>query len=329
MRSPHFARLALIALLAACQSTQDKVEEQKLEMHREFAKAYFDQGQYQQAEAQVDLALELDSDDATLKLMKAWIVLRRGTPDAVLEAEQRFRALRSSSDYRVQLGLAEALERKGVMYSESAEAVARGERPTAALDRGARAVEMRVIASDSWNEAVALYEQTLKAKSGEIQALNGLQRTHALRGDWEASLSWADKLLEQSTGEIAFWKTQLERAGISADEEANLRNLLGASTKLLVETHLQASTLLHQLGRGEEALAHLDHVAALDPDNVQIYGRRAVLLHKLGRFEQARMDVQQFLRLSTASIEHPDMQRALDLLAQCDAELAKTAQQTH
>lgn len=325
MRLPHIARLGLIVLLTACQSTDSAAEEQKLEMHREFAKAYFDQGQYQQAEAQVDLALELDASDATLKLMKAWIVLRRGTPAAVLEAEKRFRELRSSSDYRVHLGLAEALERKGVMYSESAAAVASGDRATNAPDRGARAVQMRVIASDSWNESAALYEKTLRAKSGEIQALNGLQRTHALLGDWEASLRWAGKLLEQSTGEIAFWKTQLDRAGISADEEANLRDLLSASTKLLVETHMQASTLLYQLGRGEEALGHLDQVAALDPDNVQIYGRRAVLLHQLGRFEQARMDVQQFLRLSTGSIEHPDMQRALDLLAQCDAELAKSA----
>jgi tetratricopeptide (TPR) repeat protein len=238
-----------------------------------------------------------------------------------LAAESQFRELIGDKDYRAMLGLAEALEREGVMYSESADAVQRGERPTTAPDRVARASEMRETARANWREAVEFYDRTLERKPGEIQAINGLQRVWALLGDYEQSLTWSKTLLEQSSSEIAFWRTQLERVGITADEEASLRRLLGASSKLLVETHLQASTLLFQLGRPEEALSHLDQVVAVEPDNVQAYGRRALLLHRLGRPKEARADIQEFMRLSTLSIDHPDMQRAIELLGKCEQEL--------
>jgi tetratricopeptide (TPR) repeat protein len=323
MRSTRFLAAGVLLALVAC-SSLDKNEEQRLAMHREFANAYFDKGQYQNAEAQVDLGLELAPSDDKLLLMKAWICLRRGKPEDVLEAEKRFRRLSPAKDYRVQLGLAETLERKGVMYSESADAVERGERPTKATDRVARAAEMRKTAQASWKDAVTSYNKTLDRKSGEIQAINGLQRTWALLGNYTESLKWSNTLLEQSTGEIAFWRKQLERPGITADDEERLRSLLNASTRLLLETHLQASTLAYQLGSYPEALEHLDKVVELDPDNVQAYGRRALLRHKLGKPSE---DVQHFLKLSSLSIDHPDMQRALTLLGECEREIGATAQE--
>jgi tetratricopeptide (TPR) repeat protein len=318
------AALLLTAPLfaAACNSGPDQMDpEQRLAMHREFALRYYDEGDLDRAEGQVDKGLEVEPKDEKLRLMKGWIRQRRGSVEDIFIAEKIFRTLVRGKDYRALLGLGEALERKGVLYWESAAAVESGERFTEAADPIARAAELRGNAGKSWAESIDFYERTLKQKPGEIQALNGLQRVHALSGDPAGSLSWSRQLIDQSTAEIAFWRTQLERADLTAAEETRLRELLASSSDLLIQTHVHASTVLVQLDRSEEALAHIDTSIELDPTDSNTHSRRAQLLYALGRTEEAVASMQDFLRLSELDFEHPDVVRAIQLLTTWQREL--------
>jgi tetratricopeptide (TPR) repeat protein len=317
------AACALAFALGACSSNPNEPDpEQELALHREFANTFFDNGDLVQAEVQADLGLQIDPDDRALRLMKGWILQRRGTPESVHRAEAIFRELEPGDDYRAALGLASALERKGVLYWESAVLVERGERPTNAPDRVARASEMRADARRFWGESARTYRAALDLKPGEAQAINGLQRVHALLGELQESLEWSEELLAQSEAETAFWRKRLEQAGLAAREEERLRALLAASERLVVETHLHASGALVSLGRRDEALVHVEHALAVDPDHAEGYSRRAQILLALGRVEEARAAIQEFLRRSTEPFEDPDIQRALALLADCDAKLA-------
>jgi tetratricopeptide (TPR) repeat protein len=318
------ALLTLALLAVACGSTPEGPDpDTQLAMHREFALRYYDEGDLDRAEQQIDKALDIAPKDDQLLLMKGWVRQRRGTADDIFVAEAIFRDLVDDEDYRALLGLAEALERKGVLYWESAAAVASGERFTEAADPMARADELRVEAQKSWNESVQYYELTLEQKPGEIQAINGLQRVHALAGDLTASLDWSRRLLDSTDAEIRFWTTQLERPDLTADEELRLRDLLASSSDLQVQTHLHASSVLFQLGRTDEALVHVDAAVALAPESPAVHSRRAQLLHGLGRTSEAVEEMQSFLRLSDLDFDHPDVVLALELLTrwQREAEL--------
>jgi tetratricopeptide (TPR) repeat protein len=315
---PFAAALVGLLLLGACGSTGEADPEQQLQMHREFALRYFDEGDLARAEQQVDKGLEIDEDDEQLLLMKGWIRQRRGTAQDILIAEAIFRELDDDEDFRVELGLGEALERKGVLYREAAEAVESGDRFTEASDPKERAAELAETAEDCWSEALECYAQALALKPGEFQAMNGLQRVHALRGEYQKSLDWAEDLLEGSKAEMEFWRERLRRPELSATEEERLRNLLRGSTELQTATHLTAATLLVALDRKEEAVAHLEGAAVLEPDRAEIQSRRAQLLSELGRPEEAALAVQAFLRNTKLPFEHPDVQRAYDLLSECE-----------
>jgi len=321
IRRPLLARAALcLSLLCACSSSGagEPDPEQQLQLHREFALRYFDQGDLNRAEQQVDKGLEIESDDRQLLLMKGWIRQRRGTARDLLVAENIFRDLRDDEDFRVELGLGEALERKGVLYDEAARAVASGERFTENPDPQARAAELTQMATDAWTESLECYRRTLELKPGEFQAMNGLQRVLALQGRYEESLRWAEELLAGSKAEMDFWRERLRRPDLTAEEEARLRTLLDGSTDLQAATHLAAASQLVALGRREEALGHLDFAGALEPDRAEIHSRRAQLLAQMDRPSEAVLAIQEFLRYTRLPFEHPDVRRAYDLLAECE-----------
>jgi tetratricopeptide (TPR) repeat protein len=318
MRTRYLLAIALLAQMAlGCLSDEKKVDpDQQLALHRECALRYYDEGDLLRAEDQVDKGLELAPRDEQLRLMKGWIRQRRGGPEDIYVAEQVFRELAPKRDYRALLGLAEALERKGVLYWEAADKLDPADGGAAAREE-----ELRGKARAAWGESIEYYGKTLERKTGEQQALNGLQRVHALRGELEEALAWSEKLLEQSAEETAFWEKQLERPELSADEEDRLRSLLLQSRELAAGTHLQASTLLVSLERREEALVHVDQALELDPEAAETHSRRAQLLHALGRPVEAIASLESYLRLSEEAFDHPDVARALDLLTTWKSEV--------
>ncbi len=328
-RSRPLARWTLLCSLAlwSCSSSPEGPDpEQQLKLHREFALRYFDQGDLVRAQHQAERGLELDHKDPTLLLMTGWIRQRRGSAQDIFVAEKIFRDLAPRNDYRSSLGLAEALERKGVLFDEASLAVANGKRePDQGKPRAERVKELAEEARSAWRDSIANYNLVLQLKPGEFQAINGLQRVHALRGEYETSLNWANQLLSASSAEIDFWRQQLERPDLSADEENRLRGLMHSSSKLLYETHMTASTLLVNLDRKEKALEHLDLAQVAANESPEVYARRGQLLVDLERYDEALVDLRNFVRTSSAEFEHPDIRKAWSLIESCERELAFAA----
>lgn len=313
--------LAFLASLwaPACKTDEGGVtDEQRISLHREFARKYYDAGDFVQAENQVNHGLEIDPDDPGLNLMKGYMRLRAGTRDDLFAAEKIFRGQLRDKDYRALLGLAETRERQGVLFLESAENVESGRTATTATDPKKRGAELRKDSAAAWKESRELYMSVLETRPSEVPAINGLQRVTALEGDLEASLGWSRKLLEIASTEIEFWKSDLKRPNLSALEEGELRRRLQASAKLLVETHLTAATTLLSLGRKDAAVAELGAALELDPSRAELYSRRAQLLLDLGRVSDARADLQQYIKLSKLDLAHPDMKRAAEMLVECE-----------
>jgi tetratricopeptide (TPR) repeat protein len=172
-----------------------------------------------------------------------------------------------------------------------------------------------------WTESTEWYETALRIKPEYIQAINGLQRVWALRGDLEQSLAAAVRLLELADREIAYWRGELGRPDIRVEYEAELRRRIRASAASPTETHMSASTALVALKRPSEALDHLAAALELEPSRAEIFSRRAQILLSQSRTREARDDLRLFLKFSTLPVDDPDMTRAFDLLAECDATL--------
>jgi len=63
-------------------------------------------------------------------------------------------------------------------------------------------------------------------------------------------------------------------------------------------------------------------VIEVNPDLPQGYSLRGQLRSRVGREEDAIRDIDRFLALSDKPFEHPDIQRAFELRAQCEQRLA-------
>ncbi len=323
-RSPGRAALSGLALLlaAACVSSRPEGPdpEQIADMHTELALRYYDLDDLARAEQQALKGLEVEPDNRPLRLMVGWIRLRYGTRDDILIAEGIFRQLleEKDDDYRIWLGLADALERKGVLFREAGEDMASGQRdPTEPGRRNEEARNLLLRADENWRESISAYEETLSRKSEDLKAMNGLQRVYALLDSPEESLLWSSRVLEVSDRELDFWDQQLQRPDLTAGEEERLRALRQDAVELQVATHLSAATIQRRLGRLEDALASLDALLARE-ELADAYGMRAQLLRDLGRHEEAIQSIDEFLRLSEKEFDHPDIRRAYSLRSECE-----------
>jgi len=311
--------------LAACMMNTSHVREEKkeptrkekLEIYTTTATYLYDDGSLTRAQDQAVKALELDPGNKSMRRMIGWIRLRLGKSEDLLIAERFFRDLLREGDENEAtiLGLATTVERLGLGYDQARRRVESGEQRPAA--------DYAALATANWTEAAKHYESTLTNGEGSTAAMNGLQRTYALLGRYEESLSWTDRLIERSTAELATWRRLLTGKDLTRREEKLYRDNERIARRLQVETHLFASTLLHSLGSVEGAIEHLNAVVVEDPDLPQAYSLRAQLLAKTGSYDLAISDIDRFLALSDAPFEEPSIRRAFELRGECQTALAQ------
>lgn len=314
--------LALFAVLSGCSSgPETKIDEKtQVELYRELALRWYQMDELDRAEDQVTKGLALVPDDEQFQLMLGWIRQRKGTRDDILVAERVFRKLMPSDDYRVVLGLASSLERKGLFFWEAADRVESGEQ--AAPDPQHDAQTLRQTAEDIWRESLDRYHETLQLAPDNARAMSGLQRVYSQLGDYEKSLQWAARNREVVRGEIEFRRRQLHNADLGPREEETLRDNLKKDEDALIANNLHAVPMLRDLGRDDEALALLDEIARIDPERAEVYGLRAQIYHDRGMWVDAKKNVDQFLLLSTdLGYDHPDVQRAYALRTECEREI--------
>jgi len=330
MRSTS-ARIAACLLsipLIACSSNKPREmsDEDKIEYYYGNALNYYELGELDRAEDQIWRGFEIDSREKRLNLLYGWVLQRRGKPEDVRRAEQVFRRLLDHKDYRVTLGLAVALERKGVLYDKAARDVASGKLRVEGGDPQARARELAELAVDAWNEAVTFFEKTLAASEDERDALSGLTRVQALLGNAERSLAANDRLIELIEAKKQFLQRQLDREDIRAPDEERFRAALREEVALEVGARLHAATLLRRTGDNEKAAEHLGAVIELQPDLAEAHSRLAQVLFDLGRHERAIYEIDRYLRLSTdTSFDDPSIRQAYDLRSRAEAALASAS----
>ncbi|HED64363.1 MAG TPA: hypothetical protein ENJ09_02295 [Planctomycetes bacterium] len=332
LRSNHASALLLTGLLASgCmmntshirEEKREPTREEKIELYSTTATYLYDDGSLDRAQAQAVKVLELDPKNEAMRRMIGWIRLRMGKNEDLLIAEDFFRSLIRDGDRNeaTRLGLATTVERLGSAYDAAADRMEKGEQvpgPEGGAD------VMREKARRYWDEALKLYSSTLTEGEGSTAAMNGMQRVYALEGKLEESLMWSERLLARSTEELDIWRRMLTQVNLTEKEEKLYRDNEVISQRLQTETHLFASSILHQLGRDAEAIAHLDAVIEANPDLPQAYSRRAQLLMSTGAFDRALSDLDRYLGLTDEPFEDPSIQRAIELRSECQAQLAQS-----
>lgn len=312
--------------LTACASNEKPggSDEERLALYSDLALQYYNMGDLDRAQGQAEQGLAIDGENTRLALILGWTHQRRGKLQDILRAESIFRSLQGEDDYRARLGLAEALERKGLALEEASGAVADGSRFTEATDPALRAAELLASATAAWVEALAEYAATLELQPGDWDALNGSMRVSSLLGRPADALVWARRLLDTTEIESSFWRRQLERADLSAPDERGFRELMQNAADLQVATHLAAASILKSLDQPSDALAHMDRVLELDPDLREAWSRRAQLLMAIGEYSTAQESLDQFLRRSP-DFDDPAVRLAYALLSECEAAITEAA----
>ncbi|HEV8114032.1 MAG TPA: hypothetical protein VGR31_14760 [Planctomycetota bacterium] len=320
------AFLATFLLLAAACASDSKelTSEQKkkfVERYTETAQEYLRMGELDRAEGQTMKALALDADNVKCKMIRAWTLQKRGKTEDILTAERIFREILNEGDYRAGLGLAECLERKGIAFEEASRDIASGKRVSDVVDPGGPAGRAKALLAErdrAWNESIQRYEKTLQEHADDVDALNGAMRVSALLGRLDASIEYADKLIAVIGPTRDFWQKKVLGPEATVENERLYRERVNHLVDLELATRVHAATILRQLGREEAALAQLDAAVALDPQRPEMYSRRAELQKRLGHPDKAIADIDQFLRLSTLTYDHPDVKRAWRLRKECE-----------
>ncbi len=308
----------LAALALACQSSPSEQDpEQQFRLYKETALAHWNNNDMLRAQSQALKGLEIEPEDRELRLLVGWAKLVVGTRDDLLLAHSILEEQQGSDDYRAWLGLATVKERIGLGYADAARDFRAGRR-FAKDDAQLKADELDAKAQAYWADSVALYEQTLAKRPDERQAIRGIQRVEAYRGDFAKSTEWSEKLLELTGAELTFFRRQLSREDLSLEAEDRLRKNEEDIVRVQIATRELAAKGYHELGEYERALEHLTRIIELDPNRAHTYGLRAQMLHLLGRYGEAIADLDQFLRLSEHTFDHPDVRRAYELRAACE-----------
>lgn len=313
----------LALLLGSCSSSGTKpVDKQRqVEIHTEATVGYMSIGEFDRAIDQAVRGLALAPEDKKLRLYLARALLRRGGTQDVLRAEELLRGLDGSEDFRVPLGLAEVLERKGLAFEDAGIAIASGKRFTQNPDPAARGAELRAQARAAWEESLTLYEQANALRPNDYEVMSGLSRACSLLGRDEQSLAWAEAVLQITSTDRAFWQNQLQRPDVSANEEERLRRNIARLNEIEVALLLKASSTELRLGRRERAIDYLTRVIEIDPSLAEAYSRRAQLLIEVGRYEEAIAGIDRYLRLAALPFDHPNVQRAFELRQACEQAL--------
>lgn len=320
-----FAATLLLAVSSSCSSTDERDPEELFTLYRESAFYYWQAEDFKRAETQLSRALEIHDDDLSCNLIMGNIELLKGKTPDLLSAEKRFRSLEQQDDYRVQLGLGQALERLGMAYEDAALAIAKGERKTQAPDPAARVDELHTMSSDALKQSIASYQRVLTTKPNLADAINGMQRVLALQGDIEGALVWTNRLIDSVEVDLTYYRSRLERKDITAAEEANIRTRMENSNSLGQQTYLFGASLLHQLNRPEAELEYLTRAIEIQPDSAKTWSRRAQAEMSLNHYVEAMHSLDQFLSLSQDPFESPDVQRAYELREKCERALQDAA----
>lgn len=325
--------LAVLAL-GACSSSPSKGDtlyglddEELLGVYFENALYYVELGDWNRVIDQATRALEIDPDNERFQMMFGRAHLKRGERDSIQMAIDMFEQMENQDDFRVQMSWGAAVERKGVFYEEASNSVRSGRRATEFADPIARADELAGEARTFWRDAQSKYERSLELRSGEPEPLNGLVRTSAYLGDYDASLKWSRELIDAVRASQRLVDMQMEEADMTASKESKLFRDQRTNRELEIKARLHIATLERQLGNLRASADQFDAIMALDPSLVEAHSLQAQVLFELGEYRRAKDAINRFIELKArggaSSVNDPEIVKAYDLVDRCDKELRR------
>jgi len=311
--------------LVSCSSTDDGqpeelTDDQLLGIYLENALRYLDLREYDRAQDQAMRGLEVDPGNSRFLMIYGRCRLQRGTAADIQAAIETFEQVSEQDDWRVNVSLGEALERKGVFYEEAADGVRDGSRPTDAPNRAERADELLEEAHGFWRKSILHYKVSLENRSGEPQTINGLVRASAYLGEFDQSIEYARELIAAIRSAQRLVDIQLEDAEISADRESRLFRDRRSNRAFEVRARLHIATLLYDDKKLSKAADEFDEIILIEPELAEAYSRKAQILFELGEYVKARSAITRFIELKakTAEFEDPSIRRAYDLQDRCN-----------
>lgn len=326
MRTPALLILAALPLLGSCSSNQppELSQEEKLGLYMENALRYFELRDLPRTEHQCLRALQLDPENERFLLMLGKVYLLKGQTEDILRALSIFDNHPNQEDYRIYLGKGEAHERLSIIEEDAAEAIASGDRYTE-HDPVVRAADLHSSAEAHLAIAVSCYTSAEEIHDGELNAVNGLIRANALRGEYDESVRWSRILIDVLEASSHLRRIELEDVGIRANRERELTASVRRNTEMIIKTHFHVASVLRELDQVQAAADELGRIVSLDPETAEAFSRRAQLYFGMGQYLKAREAVKKFISLeATREFEDPDIRAAYSLLSRCDAALAGT-----
>ena len=326
MRTPILALLMLLAGACSSNKPRELSTEEQLGIYLENALRYYELRDLERTENQCLRGLKLDPDNERFLLILGKVYLIRGQTEDILRALAIFEKHPNQDDWRIHLGKAEAHERLSILESDAADAIASGARYTD-KDPEERAAELRKSSAEHLDQAIQDYLAAEQIHDGEINAVNGLIRTYALSGNYEESLRWGNTLIEVLQASSKLRRVELEDVGITASRERELTAAVRRNSDMIIKVRFHRATLLHEMGRDQEAVDELGLILSLDPEVSQAYSQRAQLLLALGQPLQARESIEKFIKLEAARpFDDPEIRRAYELLGRCEEALSGDSQ---
>ena len=136
------------------------------------------------------------------------------------------------------------------------------------------------------------------------------------------SVAVSRELLGLVTATADHYRDQLLSADLSERDERNFREALDKEIDFERKVRLHNATVLRRLARNPEAAHELERVLEISPEFAEAHSRLAQVLFDLGEFDRARYAIERYITLSTSPVDHPDIQKALDLRSRCESALA-------
>ena len=244
-------------------------------------------GQFEEALASYEQALELDAGDAT-----AW-----HNQGAALAALGRYEEAVVSFDKALELNAEDgpAWRKRGLTLAK----LGRYEEALASFEK---TVELNAEDAEAWNnqgaalarlgryeEALASFEKTVELNAEDAAAW--YNQGIALRnlGRYEEALASFEKALDLNAEDSAAWSEQgvaLGNLGRHEEELASYEKALDLNAEDTVAWR-NRGVVLASLGRHEEELASYEKALELNAKNAEAWNNQGVALAHLGRYEEA------------------------------------------
>ena len=324
MKSFHPLCLA-VAAAAACATPQEELDQ--LEEYRRRATQYYEAGDLSRAEQQARMGLALDEDHAMLNLILGRTLLRwhdlssvaRSRPylEKALDEQPEFRTRYSVGEYHQRyaeflLGHADVLEARAEELP--------AEEEEAAADLRQRASHSRSRAEEHLAEARDHLEEALEENPRNPFALRVMANCYTHLGEIDLALETLDVLLDELEDSRGWKNRRLATEALSVAEEDLLRANLSEDLALEIEARGLAATLHKKRKDYDAAAAMLTEILHLDPTLDREYFNRGMCRYWTGDLASAASDMQEFLRRTSLDYDAEEVSRALDILAELEAQ---------